>query len=155
MRKRDLLRAGAAGLALFVAGCGSAPAVGGDSANAPEWSRSGNAFVAEGEQLWQRKTDLLSVISKVSAVQIKRSSPCPIITMRGQKTFLGSSDAFVYVDGAQAGNTCVLEMMRSEDVDRIEVYPMGVSNRPEYAPNPNGLILIFMRTARSDSGAGR
>jgi hypothetical protein len=39
--------------------------------------------------------------------------------------------------------------MRTEDVERVEVYPMGVTGTPGVAPNPNGVILIYLRTAES------
>jgi hypothetical protein len=158
MRQRALFGAGVASLALVVTACGSAPAAGDGSSSWASSTRSANAFVVGGEELWQRRTDLLSVLGRMSAVQVRRSDPCPTILMRGQKTYVGSSDPYIYVNGTQASNTCLLEMMRTEDVDRIEVYPSGVSNRPEYASNPNGLILIFLRNAHSDlppdEGAG-
>jgi hypothetical protein len=147
MHKRTFVGSGAIGLALLVTGCASMVEGGSSSAAS---TRSGGAFVLEGEQLWERNTDLLTVLSRMSGVQIRRNDPCPSITMRGAKTYMGSLDPHIYVNGTQAGNTCLLEMMRTDDVERIEVHPSGVSNRPEYAPSPNGLILIFLRSGHPD-----
>jgi hypothetical protein len=72
------------------------------------------------------------------------SQPCPSVQLRGRKSLYGSSDPVVYVDGTRTVNSCVLEMLSTWDINRVEVYPMGVSNRPGYAANPNGLILVFM-----------
>jgi hypothetical protein len=137
--------------AVLVTGCTGAGTTGKSDAIAFSPTRSGNAFVLAGDQLWQRSSDLLSIISnRISAVQVRRTGHCPNITMRGQKTYIGSTDADVYVNGTRAGNTCLLESMRSEDVERVEVYPMGVTGTPGVAPNPNGVILIYLRTAESD-----
>jgi hypothetical protein len=138
-----------AAMVLLAGACAGGP--GGDSGT-PGQSRSGSAIIVEGDQLRQQNTDILTILSRVSAVQIRRSSSCPTITMRGQKTYLGSPDPLIYVNGTQAGNTCLLELMRSEDVERIEVYPAGVSSSPEYAPSPNGLILIFLRSTVPETG---
>jgi len=153
MQHRMLLQACLTGMALFVAGCASAPAAGEGSGNRSislSPTKVGNALVLSGEQLWQRSSDLLSLLAnRVSAMQVRRYGNCPSITMRGIKTYVGSPEPFVYINGTQAGNTCILEMMRSEDVERVEIYPMGVTPRPGYAPSPNGLILIFLRDAHS------
>ena len=51
----------------------------------------------------------------------------------------------VYVDGTHVGDTCILEALDAREVDRVEVYPMGVTNRPGYPGNNAGLILVFLR----------
>jgi hypothetical protein len=159
MQHRMLVQACLTGIALMVSGCASASGGGGAESGSRSISLSptkvGNALVLSGEQIWQRSSDLLSLLAnRVSAMQVRRYGHCPTITMRGIKTYVGSPDPFIYVNGAQAGNTCILEMMRSEDVERIEVYPMGVTHRPGYAPSPNGLILIFLRDAHSQLADG-
>jgi hypothetical protein len=149
MRLRPLISSGLLAAAVLTAGCAGAGTSGSD-AIALSPTRSGNAFVLAGDQLWQRSSDLLSIISnRISAVQVRRSGHCPNITMRGQKTYIGPTDADIYVNGTRAGNTCLLELMRTEDVERVEVYPMGVTGTPGVAPNPNGVILIYLRTAES------
>jgi hypothetical protein len=53
----------------------------------------------------------------------------------------------VYVDGTRTTDTCILETLRAEDVERIEVYPQGFTTRPGYGTHANGLILVFMRSS--------
>jgi hypothetical protein len=150
MRLRTLISSGLLAATVLTTGCAGTGASSGEVISLSP-TRSGNAFVLAGDQLWQRSSDLLSIISnRISAVQVRRTSHCPNITMRGQKTYVGSTDADIYVNGTRAGNTCLLELMRTEDVERVEVYPMGVTNTPGVAPNPNGIILIYLRTADSD-----
>jgi hypothetical protein len=134
---------------LVLAGCGGAQKSG-EGAISLSPTRSGNAYVLAGEQLWQRSSDLLSLIAnRITVVQVRRTAGCPNIVMRGQKSYIGSSDADVYVNGTRAGNTCLLELMRSEDVERVEVYPMGVTGQAGVSANPNGVILIYLRKAGS------
>lgn len=155
MRVGTLLVPGLLAAALLASGCAGSGATGNGDAISLSPTRSGGAFVLAGDQLWQRSSDLLSIISnRISAVRVRRTGHCPNVTMRGQKTYLGSTDADIYVNGTRAGNTCLLEQMRAEDVERVEVYPMGVTSTPGVAPNPNGVILIFLRTADSDLTAG-
>jgi len=88
---------------------------------------------------------LAFLYGRVSGMEIDYSSiPCPSIQIRGRKSLVGSTDPLVYVDGARAVNSCVLEMLFTRDVRSVEVYPMGVSNRPGYQTHPNGLILVFV-----------
>jgi hypothetical protein len=140
--------------ALLLVGCAGLPASGTAGAERPatlQASRVGNALVLDGEQIWQYNSDLLNIIVRgISGMQVRRGAACPEITMRGRKSVTTPSEPLVFVNGAQAGNTCLLEMMRSEDVQRVEVYPMGVSSRPGYPMNANGLILVFLRAAESE-----
>lgn len=150
MKQRLLARMCSVGLITLAVGACGAGGAGQPGSASLTATRSGNAVVLSGEQLWERSGDLLSVMaSRVSFMRVRRSGTCPQITMRGEKTLVGPSDPYIYVNGTQAGNTCLLEMMRSEDVERVEIYPMGVTQRPGYAPNPNGVILIFLRSAGS------
>lgn len=113
-----------------------------------------SGVVFSGPDLQEHDSDLLSFLTgRVSGMYVDRGGfPCPSIDMRGRKSLVGPSDPVVYVDGARASNTCVLEMMSTRAVKRIEVYPMGVTSRPGYKNHPNGLILVFLddgwRTAR-------
>jgi hypothetical protein len=88
---------------------------------------------------------------RVSNMRVSRQSGgCPIINLRGQKTF-GSGNPQVYVNDSRIGTTCVLDQIRAADVDRIEVYPNGVTNRPGYTSSPFGLIAVFLVGAASVS----
>jgi hypothetical protein len=70
---------------------------------------------------------------------------CPEISLRGAVSFAGTVSPAVYVDGARATDTCVLESLRAADIERVEVYPMGFTTRPGYRSHGQGLILVFMR----------
>ena len=84
--------------------------------------------------------------ARIPGMQVDYSSPvCPRVHIRGRKSLIGSSDPIVYVDGARTANSCVLDDLHTRDLSRVEVYPMGVSNRPGYEAHPNGLILVFLR----------
>jgi hypothetical protein len=113
--------------------------------------RNGNAFILTSDHLWQQNSDLLSLMARrVSSFRVQQTAGCPTIRMRGQTTYLASPDPVIYVDGTRAGNTCLLEMMRSPDVRRVEIYPGGVTQRPGYSTSPNGIILIFTRRGADD-----
>jgi hypothetical protein len=46
-------------------------------------------------------------------------------------------------------NTCILDQLNPEDVERLELYPTGMTPRPGYFADADGLILVFMRRAES------
>jgi len=87
--------------------------------------------------------------TRVAGMVVENDGPCPELRMRGQRSLVGSNSPIVYVDGARTVNTCVLDMLHTTDLRRVEVYPMGVVNRPGYEANPNGLILVFLRDGPS------
>lgn len=124
-----------------LAGClGTAPAERGSPA------RFGNAVVISGDQLAGGGANLLRLVRhRVASMQVRETSGCPEVTLRGAKSIHGLAAPTVYVDGQRAANTCILEMLHTGDVQRVEVYPMGVTNRPGYLANGAGLILVFMR----------
>ena len=68
------------------------------------------------------------------------------MTLRSAVTFQGVVNPHVYVDGTRATDTCVLESLRTVDVERVEVYPQGFTTRPGYGTHAHGLILVFMRS---------
>lgn len=78
---------------------------------------------------------------------------CPVVWIRGASTIFGSPNPSVYVDGTRAGDTCVLSSFSAVNVSRIEIYPLGVTSRPGYDVNSNGLILIFTKRASDEIGA--
>ena len=108
--------------------------------------------VLSGPDLQQHDGTLLAFLtSRVAGLSVDEGGfPCPRMDLRGRKSLVGPSDPGIYVDGTRAANTCVLEMMTTRAVKRVEVYPMGVTSRPGYRNHPNGLILIFL-----DDGGGR
>jgi hypothetical protein len=112
----------------------------------PPGNNSTSGVVLSGPSLNEHGGSLLAFLfGRVSGLAVDYSTyPCPSIQLRCRKSQYGSNDPIVYVDGARAVNSCVLEMLLSRDISRVEVYPMGVSNRPGYEAHPNGLILVFL-----------
>jgi hypothetical protein len=106
------------------------------------------AYVFEEAQL-QPSSDgtLLSALAaRMSSMGVLRGAECPVIVLRGRTTVARPTNPGVYVDGARATNTCVLESLNVADVHRVEVYPMGIAQRGSYEAQAGGLILVFMRT---------
>lgn len=114
--------------------------------HSPPAARVGNAIVISFEQLQGGGSSLLRLVRhRVASMQVRETSGCPDVTLRGAKSIHSVSVPSVYVDGQRAANTCILEMLNTHDVQRVEVYPGGVTNRPGYLANGAGLILVFMR----------
>lgn len=93
-------------------------------------------------------TVLAALQGKVPSMRIQRHPDrCPEVTLRSATSYRSIPNPHIYVDGIRATDTCILEQLRSQDVASIEIYPLGVTKRPGYGMNANGLILIFMRSA--------
>jgi len=108
-----------------------------------------DATVIGEEALRTAGSNVLNILpTYVAGLRVTHTDGCPEILMRGTRSLMNSNDPVVYVDGTRAGNTCVLETLVPTEVQRIEVYPMGVTTRPGYRNNPNGLILVFMKTTQ-------
>jgi len=135
-------------LAVAAAACGSAP-VGDTTAGrgALPANNSTSGMVLTGPDLYEYGGALLPYLyARIPGMTVDYSSPiCPTVYMRGRKSLLGSNDPIVYVDGTRTANSCVLGDLQTRDLSRVEIYPMGVSNRPGYRAHPNGLILVFVR----------
>lgn len=99
--------------------------------------------------------DLLRAMTgKVPNFRVRRvRGGCPQITLRSAVSYQSVVNPHVYVDGARATDTCVLESLQAHDVERVEVYSSGVTNRPGYGRHAHGLILVFMRSAEREPGA--
>jgi hypothetical protein len=133
-------------LAAVVAACAS---------NAPQQEpRTGGgveqrdgAIIISGVALDDGRGSILSALrGKVPSLRVQRPvGECPQISLRNFVTFATVVNPHVYVDGTRTNGTCVLETLRTQDVDLVEVYPMGFTSRPGYAPHAHGLILVFMR----------
>lgn len=72
-------------------------------------------------------------------------SGCPDIALRGKSTVSTSSAPLIYVDGNPSSNTCILQELRTVDLDQVEIYPGGIAPRGGYRSHPYGLILIFLK----------
>ena len=114
-------------------------------------------YVLSGPSLHEHGGTLLAYLfGRVSGMQVDYSRyPCPSVQIRGRKSIFGASDPVVYVDGQRTANSCVLEELFTRDVNRVEVYPMGVAHRPGYESHPNGLILVFLRNGPSGETSDR
>lgn len=118
------------------------------SSNAGGVSSNGRGTVVSGIALEDGQGSVLDAIrGKVPNLKIQRFvNECPRIALRNDNTFGTPVAPHVYVDGTRATDTCILETLRSGDVERVEVYPSGVSGRAGYPTHAHGLILLFMRT---------
>lgn len=115
--------------------------------NANGVSSENGALVLTGQSLEDGQGDLLgTMLGKVPNFRVRRiRQQCPQITLRNAVSFQSVVNPHVYVDGARATDTCILESLHANDVQRVEVYPTGVTQRPGYGRHAHGLILIFMR----------
>ena len=131
----------------FVTACAS---TGSNAEREPEQqgvSFERGAVVLTGPALEDGSGTLLGTMAgKVPNLRIHRTDHCPEITLRSYVSYVGLSNPHVYVDGTRATDTCVLESLRSSDVQRVEVYPQGFTRRPGYSTHAPGLILVFMRS---------
>ena len=106
------------------------------------------AVILTGQALHDGPGSVLAAMSgKVPNFRVRRHrGECPEITLRGHVSFRDVSNPHVYVDGTRSTDTCILETLRTEDVERVEVYPQGFTTRPGYGTHGPGLILVFMRS---------
>ena len=134
--------------ALLLVGCGAPLRVQPTSTTAP---REGvfmekGAVVLAGSALEDVRGSLLDNLrGKIPSFRMRRGAgDCPSISLRGYAGGQSLVQPDVYVDGTHATDTCILTTLRSEDVQRVEVYPMGFTTRPGYGMHAAGLILVFM-----------
>jgi hypothetical protein len=111
-------------------------------------SLSSGAVVLEGSTLKDGSGSVLAAMTgKVPNFRVRRTAnSCPEISLRSNVNFNGFVNPHVYVDGTRATDTCILESLRADDVNRVEVYPLGFTTRPGYGTHSHGLILVFMRS---------
>jgi len=109
----------------------------------------GGAVILTGSALRDGPGTVLAAMSgKVPNFRVRQhSGQCPEITLRANVSFQGEVNPQVYVDGTRTSDTCILETLRTDDVERVEVYPQGFTTRLGYATHAHGLILVFMRSA--------
>lgn len=107
-------------------------------------------IVIQGVDLQDGRGDLINAMQgKVPNFRVSKpqAQACPQITIRSAVVLRAPINPHIYVDGARSLDTCILEMLRTSDVERIEVYPAGFTTRPGYGRHSEGLILVFMRGA--------
>lgn len=113
----------------------------------PELSSSGSTgIVLTADQLSFESGSLLEAMSRhILSMKVDMSYGCPSLSLRGINTTPGVIEPVIYVDGAKTFDTCILDMMPVNDVERVEVYPSGVSHRSGLYGNTRGLIVIFTK----------
>lgn len=131
----------------LVAACASAGSTGEPTSEGVAFERG--AVVLTGPALEDGSGSVLAAMTgKVPSLRVHhRNGQCPEIQLRSHVSYVGPVAPHVYVDGTRATDTCVLESLRTSDVERVEVYPQGYTTRPGYGRHAQGLILVFMRSA--------
>lgn len=111
--------------------------------------KNGSTIVLTSALLHQDNRTLLEILQRrLPNIRVVTTANCPEVYLRGRSSLESASDASIYVNGQRAVNTCVLEILYSFDLESVEVYPMGVTSRPGYVSDADGLILVFMRKGR-------
>jgi hypothetical protein len=145
MPARPPTRIGLLGALALVAACASGR--GEDLPSGVSFDRGG--VVIQGAALEDGSGSVLAAMAgKVPNFRVRRDdATCPEITLRNHVSYRTLVNPHVYVDGTRATDTCILEALRTVDVERVEVYPQGFTYRPGYGTHAHGLILVFMRSA--------
>jgi hypothetical protein len=132
---------------LLLAGCASLQNEGRTTRTGGGVTSEGGAFILSGVALRESRGSVLDALQgMVPGMRIlAHVDQCPQISLRSHVTFQSVVNPQVYVDGTRTVDTCILETLRTDDVETVEVYPMGVTSRPGYGTHAHGLILIFMR----------
>lgn len=105
-------------------------------------SGSGHTVI-EREALRRDDIPVLDVLRyRVPGMKVSFTDDCPEVTLRGKSNLATTSNPAIYVDGERAVNTCVLSMLSTFHLARVEVYPDGIPPAG-YFTNPYGVILIF------------
>ncbi len=136
-------------LALLLAACASHPSEDLEPAGFEGGVKiQGGATVISGVTLEDETGSVLdALVGRVPNLRIRRvSGGCPQISLRTSVSFESVTNPQVYVDGTQITDTCILESLLAQNVELVEIYPMGVTTRPGYATHSHGLILVFTRS---------
>ena len=136
-----------------LAGCGGGAALRGSGEGGVHgMPASADVLVLRGAQLRPQEggSVLDAMRESLPEIRIADGPPdgCPSVAIRGPDTLPGVTEPKVYVDGTATNGTCVLASLATENVALVEVYPMGFTMRPGYAPDAHGLILIFTKRAQ-------
>ena len=103
----------------------------------------GGHMVIEREALRRSDVPVLDVLRyRVPGMKVSPTDDCPEVTLRGKSTIVTASNPAIYVDGERAANTCILAMLSTFHVARVEVYPGGIPPAG-YLTDPYGVILIY------------
>ena len=129
-----------------VGACASVSPFGGAARPGGGISTRNGATILSGVALTNSRGSVLAAMQgNVPNLRVRmRPQGCPEINLRNQAPYGGPVSPIVYVDGARAIDTCILESLRTQDVELVEIYPMGFTSRPGYATHVHGLILVFL-----------
>lgn len=133
---------------LALAGCGSVWSARSSRDQGTGVTSQGSGTVLSSTALSDYGGTLLrAMIGKVPNLKVRHLdlARCPAITLRSHQEVSGANFPDVYVDAIRATDTCILQTLQARDVERVEVYPQGVTSRPGYGTHAEGLILVFMR----------
>jgi hypothetical protein len=140
--------AGAAVMVGWLGACATSPgAPPPESAVTPSLGRTPtSATVITAAELGAMNRPLLEIMrQRLPGMHVTQTEGCPNIVLRGRSTVTTSSAPAIYVDGNQSSNTCILNELRTVDLDQVEIYPGGVPPRAGYRAHPYGVILIFFK----------
>jgi hypothetical protein len=134
-------------LILFLGGCATPESESRTIRTGGGVESEGGAIILSGVALSESRGSVLDALrGTVPGLRIlTHHDQCPQVSLRSHVTFESQVNPQVYVDGTRAVDTCILESLRTDNVESVEVYPMGVTKRPGYATHAHGLILVFMR----------
>lgn len=100
-------------------------------------------MVIEREALKRSDVPVLDVLRyRIPGMNVSPTDDCPEVTLRGKSTIVTESNPAIYLDGERAANTCILAMISTFHLARVEVYPGGIPPAG-YFTNPYGVILMF------------
>jgi len=120
----------------------------GDAAPQPAGYHGGEIVFTESD-LTTGGSLMEALAGRVSSMRVSKSSGCSRVVFRGVQSLTGSSEAHVWVDGQAASDSCILDLIRRWDVERVEIYPSGLVRKSGYPASATGSILVF--TKRADS----
>jgi hypothetical protein len=145
MPARPRTRIGLLVALVLLPACASGP--GEDIPSGVSFDRGG--VIIQGPALQDGSGSVLAAMAgKVPNFRVRRvGETCPEITLRNHVSYRTLVNPHIYVDGTRATDTCILDALRTVDVERVEVYPQGFTYRPGYGTHAHGLILVFMRSA--------
>jgi hypothetical protein len=104
----------------------------------------GNAIVIGDESFGSAAGSILTVLkTHIRSMSVAPTDGCPHILLRPGRS--QSAEALIYIDGQRMSDTCILDGLNLEAIQRVEVYPSGVTQRPGYRTNAGGLILVFTK----------
>lgn len=137
-------------LMLSMGACAPAPPSGPSARGDGQIRTRNGATILTGVILTETRGSILAAMEgSVPNLRVRiRPQGCPAINLRNQTAYGRPVSPLVYVDGAPATDTCILESLRAQDVESVEIYPMGFTTRPGYASHAHGLILVFLLGAK-------